>query len=157
MICGSPSEDPHSENHHSHSSAALRGSSSPNLYMGHRAAAKLVFGLQRSHVLAKATGVFEQAHKQVELAAPRPPQQDTEDSGSLHQAHHSRLYEETLKPNLCRETHLKQTSTTQDHIKQLEFEELPCSFQVLALVTKQQNSQEGPSVPLGTPIGLPLP
>lgn len=64
-------------------------------------------------------------------------------SGSLQQAHHSRLYEEKLKPSLYKRTHLKQTSTPQDCIKQLEFTELPCSFQVLASVNERQKELSG--------------
>lgn len=87
MIRGSPGEDPHSEKNHHHASTALHGSSGLNPYVGHSPAAKLVFALQRPHLLAKATGMFEQAHKQVAQAAPCLPLQDTEDSVGLSSRH----------------------------------------------------------------------
>lgn len=133
MSCGSPDEDPCSEKKHCYASTALHGSSGLKLYMGHTAVAKLDFGLQRSCVLAKVTGMFEQAHSLVALAAPCPPLQDTEDSVGPSGRHISQgCMKRCTSPGLCKRTltHLKQTCTPQD-CTELGFTEPSSSFQVL--------------------------
>lgn len=78
---------------------------------GSYSCSKLDVGLQRSCVVEKVTGTFQQSHSLVALGAPCPPLLDTEDSvGASGRCVPQDCTKQCMSPGLCKSTltHFKQ-------------------------------------------------